>query len=121
MEPVVPPEAVPASTPEPEPRATTERFIVTMEPLLISVADAARVLGLSKSTIGELALKGTIPSLRVGSRVLLPVKALEEWIEARLAEDAERFAAPWSNLRSYLTSTRGSTAGRGAPLRRRPR
>jgi excisionase family DNA binding protein len=121
LEPAVQREAARAATVEPEPRAPDVRSSVTMEPLLISVADAARILGLSRSMIGELALKGIIPSLRVGSRVLVLVKALEEWIEARLAEDAERFAASWSRLRSHVTPARSLSNGRGAPQRRRPR
>lgn len=112
----------PTTTPpivQPEPSPPTDRFAVTMEPLLISVADAARVLGLSRSTIGGLAVNGTIPSLRVGSRVLLPVKALEEWIEARLAEDAERFRAPWARLRSSVAATQAASNSRGSRFRQR--
>lgn len=77
------PEAAPTARMDPPASAAPpeERFAVGMEPLLISVADAARVLGLSTSTVGSLAAKGTIPSLRIGKRVLMPVKALEEWIE----------------------------------------
>jgi excisionase family DNA binding protein len=89
-----------------------------MEPLLISVADAARVLGLSTSTIGSLAATGTIPSLRIGKRVLLPVKALEEWIEGRLAEDADRYRASWTGIRAYATAAPARTKGRGYPGRR---
>jgi len=57
LEPVVPPEAVRAPTVAVERRATTERFIVTMEPMLISVADAARVLRLS--TVGDVMFEVT--------------------------------------------------------------
>ena len=118
LEPSARPDRDPAATSEPELWATTERFTVTMKPLLISVADAARVLGLSRSTISELARKGTIPSIRIGSRVLLPVKALEQWIGARVAEDAERSASSWSRLRGYAQSAGAPIAGRGTPLRR---
>jgi hypothetical protein len=111
VEAIVPePTTVPATV-QPEPNPPTDRFAVTMEPLLISVADAARVLGLSGSTIGGLAL----------SRVLLPVKALEEWIEARLAEDAERFRAPWARLRSTVTATQAASKSRGSRFRERSR
>ncbi len=95
-----------------------ERFAVGMEPLLISVADASRVLGLSTSTVGSLAAAGTIPSLRIGKRVLLPVKALEEWIEGRLAEDADRYHAAWSGIRAYAAAIPAQKKRRGYPDRR---
>lgn len=95
-----------------------ERFAVRMEPLLISVADASRVLGLSTSTISSLAAAGTIPSLRIGKRVLLPVKALEEWIEGRLAEDADRYHAAWSGIRAYAAAIPAQKKRRGYPGRR---
>jgi excisionase family DNA binding protein len=82
------------------------------------VADAARVLGVSASTVGSLASKGTIPSLRIGKRVLLPVKALEESIEGRLAEDADRYHSAWTSVRAYAQSTPAPTKGRGYPRRR---
>lgn len=91
-----------------------ERFSVTMAPLTLTVADAARVIGLSRSMISELARAGTIPSLRVGSRILVPVKALEQWIEDRLKEDSMRYAAPWSRLRDYVAMPPSS----GSPRRR---
>ena len=100
-EPVVP--AVRHGEPSPgSPQERMERFSVTMAPLTLTVADAARVIGLSRSTISELARSGTIPSLRIGSRILVPVKALEQWIEDRLKEDSMRYAAPWSRLRDYV-------------------
>ncbi len=111
--------ASPIPVAQPTADATADRFVAAMEPLMISVADAARVLGLSKSTIGKLALDRTIPSLRVGSRVLLPVKALSEWIDGRLAEDADRFAAPWARFRGYAASIQPPR--RGAGPGRRPR
>jgi excisionase family DNA binding protein len=73
-EPAIPAARQPESQPEPT-HERAERFKVTMSPITLTVADAARVMGLSKSTISELARSGTIPSLRVGSRVLVPVKA----------------------------------------------
>ena len=100
VEPVAPAATLPAT-------GSSDRFSVSMEPLLVSVADAARVLGLSKSTIHGLAANGTIPSLRIGTRVLLPVQALQEWIEARLVEDQQRYAAPWSSLHAYTSQPAG--------------
>jgi excisionase family DNA binding protein len=94
----------PAEPPSEPARERPERFSVTMAPITLTVADAARVIGLSRSTISELARSGTIPSLRVGSRILIPVKALEQWIEDRLKEDSMRYAASWSRLRDYVAA-----------------
>jgi excisionase family DNA binding protein len=94
-----------------------ERFTVTMAPLTLTVADAARVIGLSRSTISELARSGTIPSLRIGTRILVPVKALELWIEDRLKEDSMRYAAPWSRLRDYVAMPMSSGSSRRRPQR----
>ena len=86
---------------------------LSMEPITLTIADAARVIGLSKSTISELARQGTIPSLRVGSRVLVPVKALQEWVEGRLREDADRYAASWARVRDYARFESAPTRPRG--------
>ena len=91
--------------PRPEPAVPEPRFDVSMEPLLISTGDASRILGISSSKVGELARGGGIPSVRIGSRVLIPVEALRDWVAARAAEDAERFAAPWARLSRRTTST----------------
>lgn len=89
----------------PEPTVPEPRFDVSMEPLLISTVDASRILGVSSSKVGELARGGGIPSVRIGSRVLIPVEALRDWVAARAAEDAERFAAPWARLNRRTVST----------------
>jgi excisionase family DNA binding protein len=68
---------------------------VTIEPVALTIADAARVLGLSKSTISQLALERTIPSLRIGS----PVR-----VDGRLREDADRYTPSWARLRDYAQS-----------------
>ena len=49
-------------------------------PLLISVPDAARRCGLSDSLLYYLIQQGQFPHLRVRRRILVPVKAMEEWI-----------------------------------------
>lgn len=38
-----------------------------MDPLLLSPTDAARVLGLGRSTLYELLASGTIPSVKIGA------------------------------------------------------
>ena len=54
-----------------------------MEPISLAVADAARARDVSKSTVSQFAGARTIPSFRVGTRLLIPVKALQEWVDGR--------------------------------------
>jgi excisionase family DNA binding protein len=56
--------------------------------LAVSVLDAAGVLGLSRRTVQAMALRGELPSFRVGGRRLLSVAELRRWVE-RQATGAE--------------------------------
>ena len=49
--------------------------------LTYSVAETARVLGLSRPTVYRLMDRPDFPSVRVGSRVLIPCGLLREWLE----------------------------------------
>ena len=48
--------------------------------LLLTRFEAAQVLGICERTLDTYTKDGTIPFLRIGSRVLYSVQALEEWI-----------------------------------------
>ena len=48
-----------------------------------SVKEAAQVLGLSRPTLYRLMDRPDFPSVRVGSRVLIPCGLLREWLEAQ--------------------------------------
>jgi excisionase family DNA binding protein len=45
------------------------------------VDEAAEVLGISRSLAYELVRKGELPSLRLGRRLVLPVRAVEALVE----------------------------------------
>lgn len=47
---------------------------------VITVEEAARLLGLGRSAAYEAARRGQIPTRRLGRRVLVPVPALLEWL-----------------------------------------
>jgi excisionase family DNA binding protein len=47
----------------------------------MSVDDAAEVLGISRSLAYELVRKGELPSLRLGRRLVVPVRAVEALVE----------------------------------------
>ena len=52
----------------------------TVEPLLVRVEEAARILSLSRSTIYEMMDAGELPSVRRGAARRIPVAALREWV-----------------------------------------
>jgi excisionase family DNA binding protein len=55
-----------------------------MEPIMVSVPQAAKLLGLGRSTTWKLVRSGELPSVRVRNRVLLRRVELELWA-AKLA------------------------------------
>lgn len=48
----------------------------------VSVEDAARILGVSRGLAYRLAKTGTIPTIRLGKRLLVPKAALKKLLEA---------------------------------------
>ncbi len=52
-----------------------------LEPLAVSAAEAARLLGVSRPTLYTLLNQEGFPSFHVGTRVLVSVDGLREWIE----------------------------------------
>jgi excisionase family DNA binding protein len=59
-----------------------------MGPLLLSVADAAHMIGVSRSKLYELLASNEIPSVRIGSRRLVAVATLQAWVAEQLAASA---------------------------------
>jgi excisionase family DNA binding protein len=55
------------------------------EPLLVSVREAAEMLGVSIRTAAKLVDSGELRSLKIGRRRLVPVAAVHELIAERLA------------------------------------
>lgn len=55
------------------------------EPLLVSVTEAAEMLGISRRMTASLLQSGELRSLAIGRRRMVPVAALHEYIERRLA------------------------------------
>ena len=48
--------------------------------LLLSIRDAAEVLGVSTRTVWTLAHHRGLPHVRVGRRILFPVEGLRHWV-----------------------------------------
>ena len=53
------------------------------EPELLRVADASRLMSLSRTKVYEMAEKGEIPVTRIGSAIRIPRRKLLLWIEER--------------------------------------
>ncbi|HEX6236611.1 MAG TPA: helix-turn-helix domain-containing protein [Acidimicrobiales bacterium] len=49
--------------------------------LTMAVEEASEALGISCSLAYELVRRGEIPSLRLGRRIVVPVRALEDLVE----------------------------------------
>lgn len=60
-----------------------------IEPLLVRVEEAARILSLSRSTIYEMLDSGELASVRRGAARRIPVAALHAWIARQLGQSAE--------------------------------
>ena len=74
----------PARRPRRTPDAVPQLINVTVEAddrLLLTVSDAARRLGISRSLFYELLAAGEIESIRVGRLRRIPVQALADYVE----------------------------------------
>lgn len=48
--------------------------------LLVSVAEAAKLLGISHNLAYDLVREGRLPHINLGRRILVPRRGLEDWI-----------------------------------------
>lgn len=55
-------------------------------PLMLSVPEVAAVLGISRAAAYELARSRDFPSLRIGTRVMVPKDRFIDWINGRVEE-----------------------------------
>jgi excisionase family DNA binding protein len=62
----------------------------TSEPVLIRPSQAALMLSVSRSTVYELIASGTLPSVRVGDRMIrVPVSAIRRMAQSAMAPEAD--------------------------------
>ncbi len=66
--------------------ATTDYRLV-VRPLLVSVQDAAGLLGIGRTTLYELIRQGDVRPIRIGRCVRIPRRELEEFVE-RLVDES---------------------------------
>lgn len=60
-----------------------------MEPLAVSPAQAAELLGVSKPMIYTLIHQQSFPSFKVGTRTLISTEALRAWVLAQAEQKGE--------------------------------
>lgn len=61
---------------------------MTIERLVISIPEAAKLLGVSVSTAYRLARENRIPVIRIGASVRVNLRQLEAWISAHTEDVA---------------------------------
>lgn len=55
-------------------------------PILVSIEEAARLLGLSRSLVYDMAARNELPVIRFGRSVRVHRSRLKEWLDDRSAE-----------------------------------
>lgn len=56
-------------------------------PLMLSVPEVAAVLGISRAGAYELVRSDGFPTLRIGSRIVVPKEKFIEWVNAKTSEN----------------------------------
>jgi excisionase family DNA binding protein len=55
-----------------------------MEKLFVKPSEAADALGLGRSKTYQLIASGTLPSVRIGKSIRVPVEALRRWADSQV-------------------------------------
>ena len=64
-------------------------------PLFHSVSEVARMFGMSPMTVYRAIAAGEFPAVRIRGRLIVPARALEEMIDAAIADQNMVDAASW--------------------------
>lgn len=59
-----------------------------IEPLNVSIVEAARIVGCGRSKLYELVNTHALPVIKLGRRTLVPVAALRAFVETKMKEAA---------------------------------
>ena len=60
----------------------------TDRPLTVTPAKAADMMGIAVGMVRQMLYRGELPSLKIGRRWLIPVNALENWIDNQVKRAA---------------------------------
>jgi len=75
-------------------RRAPEGGVMKVARLTLTVTEAAEVLGISRTLAYEMVQRGELPHVRLGRRLVVPVRALERMLGIEDAESAAGCAAP---------------------------
>ena len=65
---------------------TSSRTRLVVRPLLVSVEEAAGLLGIGRTTLYELIRQGDVRPIRIGRCVRIPQRELEAYVDRLIAE-----------------------------------
>ena len=57
---------------------------IVMEPVAVSIQNAARLLGISDRTLYDMTNMEGFPAFKIGNRTLISVEGLREWVRERI-------------------------------------
>lgn len=58
-----------------------------LEPLAVSAAEAARLLGVSRPVVYTLMKRTDFPAFKVGNRTLISAEGLREWVRGQTRKE----------------------------------
>lgn len=76
-------------------RAGRDARAVSNAPRFYSVAQVARILGMSSMTVYRAIAEGQFPALKVRGRLIVPAKVIDEMTDAAMGEGVVIDAASW--------------------------
>ena len=76
-------------------RGLPQKPPATESPLFHSVSEVARMFGMSPMTVYRAIAAGEFPAVRIRGRLIVPARALEEMIDAAIADQSMVDAASW--------------------------
>lgn len=66
-----------------------ERVLADLQPqgkMLVTIQEAAELLGLGQTKVYELVRKGELPAIKIDSSTRIPVREIDRWIQDKLDE-----------------------------------
>jgi excisionase family DNA binding protein len=92
-----------------------------MERLTVTVTEAAVILGVSRTSAYELVRAGTLPSVRLGRRIVITRRSLEDLVGGALPDDWAETPRDVPVRQSEDEALRGAPGGSRSPCSRADR
>ena len=70
------------------------------EPQVMSVPEMARILGLGRVAAYDAVRRGDIPHIRIGRRIVIPVRALEKMLDGARLKPRDGYISVRDGMRS---------------------